>query len=88
MRYLVAEMTLLLVAAFALGVAVGALLGRAQRRPGDQTPLETEVARLRALLRDNGIDPDPAPEVDATTLGELEQPTLLELEPVDPDESP
>lgn len=86
MRYLVAEMALLMVAAFALGIAVGALLGRAQRRPGDQTPLETEVARLRGLLRRHGIDPDP--ELEATTLGELEQPTLLELEPVDPEDSP
>ena len=34
MRFLVAEMLLLIVVAFALGLAVGALLGRAQRRPG------------------------------------------------------
>jgi len=83
-RFLVAEMALLLVAAFALGIAVGALLGRAQRPTGDQTPLETEVARLRGLLRRHGIDPDP--EVESSTLGELEQPTLLELEPIEPEE--
>lgn len=85
MRFLVAEMLLLMVAAFALGLSVGALLGRAQRRPGDQTPLETEVARLRGLLRRHGIEPDP---IEAPTLGELEQAQpLLELEPDDAEDS-
>ena len=84
MRFLVAEMLLLLVAAFALGLLVGALLGRAERRPDEPTALETEVARLRGLLRDNEIDPDPM--VDATTLGEVEPPPLFELEPTEPEE--
>lgn len=86
MRFLIAEMLLLLIAAFALGLVVGLLLGRLPRR-GDDTGLEVEQARLRALLRSHGIDPDPPP-VGAVTLDELESwserpDDLIDLEPLD-----
>ncbi|MGI9603526.1 MAG: hypothetical protein ACR2QE_16700 [Acidimicrobiales bacterium] len=93
MRFLLAEMLLLLVAAFALGLGVGALLGRAQRRPDDQTPVEAEVARLRAEMRAHGLDPDPPnPDMEVTTLGELSPAPdpldVFDLDPADPGDVP
>ena len=88
MRFLISEMLLLLIASFALGLAVGALLGRAQRRPQEPTELETELARLRSVLRRHDLDPDlPDARMEITTLGELEPapPELIDLEPDEPE---
>lgn len=69
MRFLISEIALLLVLAFALGVVVGALLGRVERRPPEPTALEVEVAGLRQQLRQvdggSGDVPDRADEAPA-----------------------